>query len=272
MIHFKLKHINELQPAGSIDAPSLSWFWMTDGTLWWNISEFTLYEYTEQAQAYFSATGKMTQYNEYFIVRFLEDFTKLFGRIGEPVTDELYPLTENLNDFLRDAQKWLDLNDTDEEDYSNFYFEEFDGLISWIKDRSFDSLHLVGGPYISFFRNQDSMRISWDTDYELEEGIQLWTAPSGSVEIPYQDFIHMVKDFGKRFFDAMGQQVQLGVQKDWGNIYLDKKRLIEEHKERETAFWDQVALLETKPASMTDWESIRGLKSQMDYEIDTTSP
>jgi hypothetical protein len=212
---------------------------------------------------------KKTPYNDYPIVRFIEDFTELFNVINESIPDDIYPLTENLTQFLNDAQKWLDINDTDEEEISDFYFEEYDNLISWTYYRTFDSGHLIGGPKFSFFRNKDIIRISWVTEHKIDNGIELWTAKNGTIEIPYADFIQQVEDFGNRFFTSMKDQVELAIQKDWRDIQIDKTRLIEEHKERESDFWEHFAHLKSDSPNETNWEGIRELKYQMSKEIKT---
>lgn len=67
-------------------------------------------------------------------------------------------------------KRWLD---TDEDEHSDLYFEEYDNLISWTYSRSFDSGHLIGGSQFSFFRNKDKIRIIWETEHKLENGIEI---------------------------------------------------------------------------------------------------
>jgi len=267
MINFELKHIDETQPAGTDAELYMCWFWLTDGYLWLNLADSTLYEYSKDALKYFGM--KTSAYNDYPIVRFIDDFTELFKVINESIPDDIYQLTENLSQFLNDSQRWLDINDTDEEEYSDFYFEEYRNLISWTSNRSFDSAHLIGGPYFSFFRNKDKVRIIWETEDKLENGIQIWTAKNGNIEISYTEFISQVKEFGNRFFTQMKDKVEIAVQKDWKDIQIDKKGLIKEHKERELDFWNQFTLLESDSTTKTNWKQVRELKFRMDKEIKT---
>ena len=267
MINFELKHIDETQAAGTDAELYMSWFWLTDGYLWLNLADSTLYEYSKDALKYFGM--KTSAYNDYPIVRFIDDFTELFKVINESIPDDIYQLTENLSQFLNDSQRWLDINDTDEEEYSDFYFEEYDNLISWTYNRSFGSGHLIGGPRFSFFRNKDKIRIIWETEDKLENGIQIWTAKNGNIEISYTEFISQVKEFGNRFFTQMKDKVEIAVQKDWKDIQIDKKELIKEHKERELDFWNQFTLLESDSTTKTNWKQVRELKFRMDKEIKT---
>jgi hypothetical protein len=54
--------------------------------------------------------------------------------------------------------------------------------INMALSKAFDSAYLVGGP-LSFFRNKNKIRIVWDRECTLENGIALWTAKDGSFEM-----------------------------------------------------------------------------------------
>jgi hypothetical protein len=169
--------------------------------------------------------------------------------------------------FDTDSKKWLDIYDTDEDEYSDFYFEEYDKLISWTYQRTFDSGHLIGGPHLSFFRRNNKVRIVWDTEHILENGISLWTAKDGSFEMNYSDFVEKIKVFGQAFFSAMDKQVELAVAKEWENIKIDKQRLVEEHKERKDEFFSTLMLLDEKPTDQTNWTEVEQLFNRMTNEI-----
>lgn len=265
MIKFKLKHIDEVQPVGIDGNLRMSWFWLTDGDLWLTIGDYTLYEYTPEAIEYFG--NRQSPYCEYPLVRFIEDFTGLFKEISESIPKEIYHQTDNLKGFLNEAKKWLDIYDTDEDEFNDFYFDEYDNLISWTYKRTFDSGHLIGGPHFSFFRCEDKIRIVWETEHQLKNGIELWTAKDGNIEISFSEFINLVKDFGKRFFEQMNKQLELALAKDWGGIQIDTKRLVEEHTEREKEFYHQITLLEQKPQTNTNWGLVNELIGRMQKEI-----
>lgn len=267
MINFKLKHIDEAQPAGTDGNLRMSWFWLTDAYLWLNLGNHNLYEYTPEAVEHFGI--KQSPYNEYPLVRFIEDLTELFDQVSESIPSETYRLTDDINWFLDDAKKWLDIYDTDEDEYSDFYFEEYDNLISWTYKRTFDSGHLIGGPHFSFFRCNNKLRIIWQTEHQLENGIELWTAKDGSIEIEYDDFINQIKDFGERFFKKMDNQIELAIEKDWGTIQIDKGQLAKEHTERKEQFNQQISLLEHKARINTNWDMITELYKRMQKEIKT---
>ena len=265
MINFKLKDFDKIIPVGQEPSLRLSWFFLTDGDLWLTFGDQTIYEYSKEAIQHFG--DKTTPYNDYYIVRFLEDFTELFRKISEPIPDRFYSLTPKINQFRNKAKKWLDLHDTDENEDSDFPFEEYDKLISWINERTFDSGHLLGGPHLSFFRCKDKIRIVWDTEYNLENGISLWTAKDGSFEMYFCDFVFQVKLFGKKFFESMDKQVKFALSKEWENIEVNKERLVEEHKERKQEFDKNVSFLEQSYDVQTNWTEIEQLLDRMNDEI-----
>lgn len=265
MINFKLKDVNKICPVGKEPDLYLSWFWLTDGDLWLTFGAETIYEYSDKAIKHFGE--KTTAYNDYFLVRFIEDFTGIFNEIRESIPKMYYDLTKDLTKFQVDAQKWLAIYDTDENEHSEFYFEEYDKLVSWTYRRMFDSAHLIGGPHLSFFRCNNKLRVVWETEHILENGISLWTAKDGSFEMDYADFVDRVRGFGESFFREMDKQVQLSVEKEWGNITVDKQKLVEEHEERKQDFFAMLSLLEQEPENKSNWTEIEQLFNRMTKEI-----
>lgn len=265
MINFQLKNIDCIEPFGESPDLSLHWFGLTDGDLWLKFGDQTVYEYSKEAMQYFG--DKPSQYNDYYIVRFLEDFTELFMSISISVPDNLYRLTDNLKEFCEDAQKWLDNHDTDDDEQFDFYFEAYNKLLSWVYDRQFDSGHLMGGPHISFFRNKDKIRIVWETEHTLDNGIQLWTAKDGSSEMNFMEFVNGIKIFGQNFFKEMDRQIELTIEKDWNQVKIDKNRLIEENKERQLEFEKNISLLGRSDINEPSWSEIEALIERMKIEI-----
>ena len=265
MINFKLKDFDKIIPVGREPDLKLSWYYLTDGDLWLRFAEQTIYEYSTEAMQFFG--NKPTPFNDYYIVRFLEDFSELFQSISESIPRNLYKLTENLKQFREDAQKWLDINDTDDDKYDDFYFNKYDRLISWTYNRMINSGHLIGGPQISFFKHHDKIRIVWNTEYTLENGISLWTAKDGNFEMNFLDFVNEIRIFGEHFFKVMESQIKLTIAKEWDTIIIDKTRLIEEHKERQFEFDKNLSLLEYGTKDETNWAEIEELFDQMKNEI-----
>lgn len=151
VIHFKLKHIEEILPWGQEPDRSMHWFGLTDGDLWLTFGNETVYEYTQDVLDYFG--NKPSRYNDYQLARFVEDFTAIFDTIREPVSEKLYELTADLFVFHQNTRKWTGLHDSDEFDFDVFFDQKYEPLTSWINLRTLYSRHLMGGPFLSFFRN-----------------------------------------------------------------------------------------------------------------------
>jgi len=270
LIHFTLDHIDDICPWGSNGDLSLHWFGLTSGTLYLTFGACRIYEYTDDAAAYFGEGHN--KYVDYQLSRFVEDFSELFKAIGESLPRLLYDLTANLPSLLSDADKWLDMNISDEDENYDFYDGLYDPLTSWVRDRALEAQHLMAGPSVYFFRCGERLRIVWQADGKIESGktengVDIWTAQDGHIEMNYSDFVDAVKDFGERFFKSMEHQVQQAIAKDWGEVKLDKRQLSEEQQERKNQFLDYAAHLEASAPKDTDWQTISAAYAQMQAEL-----
>ena len=259
-INFVLRDIGRIVPWGE-KKDYLSWFGLTDSDLWITAGDKTIYEYSDAARIFWDCD---IRYNDYQLSRFLEDLTWTFEFVRGSVPSKYYNITEELP-VLFDRWHTLHLDD-DDEVFDKFYDEEYYPLIEWFYDRTFDSGHLVGGPQIGCFRCEDMLKIWWFSDYRLESGKSIWTAPSGVFELPYSAFVSEIRRFFGEFFDRMDEQVQKALEKDWGTVRLDKTRLAEEHKERREGFFQKIALLDDD-IQKTSWDKIDFLYDKMCGEL-----
>lgn len=263
-INFQLQELDKIVPWGEEPHLSLHWFGLTDGLLWLTAGAQTIYEYSGAAKDYFESS---LRYNEYQISRFLEDFLGIFRFVGEAVPKELY---DRLDRFDTELEKWQECHwDEEDEVYEQFFDEEYCRLGQWRWDRTFDSGHLVGGPLLGFFRCGERLKILWESTFRLENGESIWTAPKGSFELPYDEFVLSVTEFFHSFFAAMGRQVEAAAAKEWGSVSLDKQRLLEEHEERREGFAKELLFL-TSPEKSTDWDNVRRLCAKMEEELKGT--
>ncbi len=74
LINFTLKLPHQVDPSGRSGNLSLSWFYLTDGALWLTFPNATLYEYSDRILR--DQAGRSDKYPDYYIVRFIEDFTE----------------------------------------------------------------------------------------------------------------------------------------------------------------------------------------------------
>ena len=254
-INFQLQELDKIAPFGSEKALSLHWFGLTDALLWINAGRQTIYEYTEEAQNYFSHP---IRYNDYYLARFLEDFWGTFRYVGESIPKELYNI---INEFEVKVDDWKSHHlDCEDALFDQFYDNEYSKLIDWYCDRSFDSGHLIGGPNIGCFRCEDRIKIVWNSSSNI------WVSPKGIFEISYDTFILSVTEFINSFFVEMDNQVNNAVFKDWGDIFLDKKGLVSEHNKRKIDFYQKLSLLKNTQES-SDWDQIMMIYAKMEKEM-----
>ncbi|MBD5111588.1 MAG: hypothetical protein HDT42_03530 [Ruminococcaceae bacterium] len=262
-INFTLRPPAEIAPWGE-KGDYLSWFGLTDSELWITVGERTIYEYTDAACKEWEHD---IRHNDYYLSRFLEDFSGTFKFIRESVPHRYY---DYLDEFVTKTDNWqsiyLDDDSIDDDAFYAFLEEKWEPLTEWFSDRVFDSGHLTGGPLIGFFRCGDMIKIRWKSNYTLENSENIWTAPSGFFEIPYADFVAEVKRFFEEFFAAMDKQVETALRMDWGKVKLDKTLLAKEHQKRKEGFSQAVALLDENN-SATDWNKVDEMYEIMKKEL-----
>lgn len=262
---FKINHIlqrpEKIIPWGDKEK-SLSWFGLTDGLLWIEAGDGIIYEYKEP---HFNEWDEPIIYNDYQLSRFLEDFFGTFSFVAESVPDYLYNDIETIDERM---EMWKALYfDLDDEEYDEFYFGVYDELYATIYQRSFDSGHLVGGPYIGCFRNGDNIKIIWKSDYKDENGKSVWTTPKGIYEMKYSDFVNEVFRFYKAFETDMDKQVEIVRDNGIPGVYVDVLGLCRENELRKEEFEQKLGFLKSGSNSKTDWNKISELYNRMMNEV-----
>lgn len=253
-INFQLRELDKIIPWGDKKAGNLHWFALTDALLWITAGESAIYEYSEAALEQWKEYENNPKYNDYYLSRFLEDFSHTFAYIRESIPRYLYDIAE---DFCKLTDSWKESHYDDEDEvFEKFFDNEYLQLTEWFFERVFDSGHLIGGPLIGCFRCEDMIKVYWESDYLLENGKSIWKCPKGVCELKYTEFCKEIKDFFNRFYAEMDKQVELALSKDWGNIELDKNRLSQENMERKIGFDKQIAFLD-KDCNKTDWEKVK---------------
>lgn len=253
MFNFALKEVDTIVPFDEGLNQSLHWFGLTDGEFHFEFGESKVYEYSDAARTF--SKGETSRYVDYYISRFVEDFSNLFGRICEDVPHQLYDLSKDLPVLLLSYDKWLNqyLDDVD------FHLDTSELLFSWLNDRRLDTGHLVHGPTLYFFKHAEKVLIVWDARDQLGNGEDVWTSRNGFFEMNYGDFLLEVKSFGDRFFSSMALQVHEAGHKDWKDIDIDKVELVGEHESRKKDFYDKVRRLECAPVTHTKWSEVVSL-------------
>jgi hypothetical protein len=264
LINFKLRHPDNIAPWGTPPNTSMHWFGLTDSEYWLDLGKANIYEYSDEVLKHWNVDS--IKYVDYQLIRLIEDWASIFQDIAEPIPDAFYAISKNhqsLYEFYRKATIWLEKLSDDPTIDIDTYYDKYDKIIEWIYSRTLSAMHLTHGPNISFFRNKNSLSIVWGADQLIDDKIPVWTSQTGEIEMEYETFIHEIKDLGNRFFEAMDNQVQIAVNKDWGITNLDKEGLVKEHEERKAEFNRSLLVLKDHPAKQTNWDLITSLINEM---------
>jgi hypothetical protein len=263
MINFRLLDFNLVEPGDN--GINLMWYYLTEGELWLNFGDVTLYEYSEAAIQFFNKNP--TRYNDYYISRFIDDFTEIFEIISEPITERMLDFANNLNHFYYVSRKYLEKNTANDNVDSEKFFDNYDLLTTWIEKRTLNSNHLIGGPKISFFRVENNLKIIYSTNFVMDNGIKLWVANSGYFEMDYFDFINEIEIFGGKFFRTMKNRITKVTSKEWG-INFKMNKIVEEHIERENDFKEKINLLKINRSVQSNAEDIESFFNEIKSEYE----
>ena len=261
-INFELKNINDIEPWGD---NTIDWYALTDGTLYIQVGDEKIYEYSDSARDFFKDDIK---YNEYYLERFVIDFTELFWFIREPITKILY---DNIDKFEDITDLWKNMYEDKPDDiFDEFYFGEYSTLTEWYyMQHTFDSAHLVGGPHIGFFRCGDKVKILWKSydNAVLENGENIWTSPNGVYEMSWNDFTKEVEIFYLKYHQEMESRTDYIYKHGLTHAQIDREILLHSKSNSIEAFRQHLALLFSDDYEKTDFDSILFLYEKMRREI-----
>jgi hypothetical protein len=65
----------------------------------------------------------------------------------------------------------------------------------------------VEAPFIRLLRVGDEVHIRWDNRDRLVDGVRVWTAAHGVLVLPVERFVAEVRDFSRRFVDALAERL-----------------------------------------------------------------
>ena len=260
-INFKLKNVNDIELSGE----TINWFELTDATLYIQVGNEKIYEYSDSARDFFKYDIK---YNEYYLARFVFDFMELCRFIREPIPEILY---DNIDKFEDLTDLWKNMYiDKPDDVFDEFYFGEFNTLTEWYyMQHTIDSSHLVGGLHIGFFRYDDKVKILWKS-YDnaiLENGKNIWTSPNGIYEILWSDFIKEIENFYCEFREKMDLRTNYIYKNGLNNIRIDRKLLLKSNTNSITAFGQNLELLFSDDYEKTDFRPILTVYEKMINEI-----
>lgn len=259
-INYQLKKAEQIEPWGK----ELHWFGLTDSLLWIDAGNAVIYEYSDSAFNEWNI-----KYNDYQLARFLEDFSEIFPYVAEPIPKILY---DSIECFGKQIKTWeiLYTEKSDSEFFDDFLPNFYEPLCNWFFRRTFNSMHLVDGPFIGCFRSDDNVKIFWESDCNetLKDGSTLWKYPKGVYEMKYSEFVSEVFRFFNSFEHDMDNQVNNVLKNGIKDVFVDKDQLKKENTMRKESFMQKVNSLNSNSEQKTCWSEVLSLYNKMISEID----
>ncbi len=256
LFELDLKPLDQVKPWGEPPNQTLHWFGLTDGVYYMNVGGQQLFRYSDDAllrwAAEFPDECSESPYVDYQVIRLYEDVLEMLPNVLSPIPDMVVPYIRTL-----DAQKaWckrltscIDLAADD--DVLNTYFS----AVHWFELRTLSSHHLVDGPDIWMWRENEQIHIRWDNRDKLIDDISRWSATSGEICISIDQFISEVRSFHERLMLAMARRVKsvLECNPFPSMVSVDVDWLVREQYERE----ESLARALKSKADAIDWERAR---------------
>ena len=192
LFEFELKKIEDIEPWGAPEKPSLSWFALTDGTFRVEVGEQTLLRYSPEIVAHWNF---VTPDADYQVAAFAREILGSFAHVIVPLPGPVERLARNwplLEAFHERSGALLD-------DDSDLTLDAW----RWLGERTPWMSYLQANPSISFVRVGDSIDIHWNNIKLLIDGIKVWTASCGTFRLSVTEFVRECESFAERLLKQM---------------------------------------------------------------------
>lgn len=247
IFQFVLRPMDEVQPWGDAGDLSLHWFGLTDGWFFLRLGEAKVLWYDDAACRSLGWENPPAPQGfegavDYQVARPFHDLADLLPSILEPVPPDVAVVLSS-PEALNAWEKRVEDGGSDDNQE-----------LHWVGERTLDCLHLRAGPWITFWRLGDEIRIRSDNRDELIEGTQVWIHPVAEVAIPLRSFVDQAREFGEALLRQMDERVNQ-VEKGWRRegVALEPSELRRDHAENKL-LWESAI---RAPHRRTDWDIVR---------------
>jgi len=262
-INFRLRPVEEIEPWGP--EPHLHHFGLTHGCYWIRCGEEELFRYTDEILNYwrnerlregFTSNWFGEPYDDYQVMRIDDDLEDTLPYALEPVPADVAGQKEWIQKLRYGARPPADVLRRFRE-RSGGQPSAIDDLIDrateWWNQRAVPVFHLKFNPVLHIWRTGNSIHIEYDTRDARDEGIRVWTAGRGAIELSVDEFVAAVRSFRERFVGEMRQRVD-EVSQNWSRpgVQID----LEELARNQDVMERSLAATCTQRAE-TDWKDAR---------------
>jgi hypothetical protein len=260
LFNFSLKPLEQIEPWGEPGSQQLHWFGLTDGCYWMEVGHDRLFEYAEASRQQFEAP----RYCDYFVVRLYEDVLDMVPHVLAPVPADLSAyLSLQRRPALRRAYEAWEAEAEARLPESELW-DRADAATGWMSRRMLDSAYLAPSARIQMWADDRNVYVEWDNRDKLIDGMQAWTATSGSFAIPRDDFVLEVQSFHDRLMEQMHHRVaaiQSGQAKLGADLDVDG--LAREHELRARPISQNLM-----PTDAPDWNLVRSVIEELEKHGD----
>lgn len=239
LFEFELTPTIEIAPWGEGDDKHLSWFALSLGKFRMNTGNQILFRYSNEIMDHWNLKERDVDYQVASFARdILGSYKPALSRLPEMLEAEVENW-ENLCDLHRAAIAHDD------------YYEAF----SWLGERSPDTGYLVASPNVSFYLLKEKVVIGWDNRNRLVDGIPVWEAQFGTIELSVDEFSKESQGFATRLLDQMRNRIQNlddGVEK--ATIPTSNADLLAQHNHWKEEFSDYLRSPQTLDVSWGEAE------------------
>ncbi len=226
LFDFELMNVEDIEPWGTPEKPSMSWFALTYGTFRINVQDRILFQYTPEILEHWQGS---TPYPDYQIAAFARDILGSFPYA-------VMPLPARIERLARD---WTLLENLDE--LSNRLPDESTEDVytawRWLGERTPWHSYLQAEPKITYVRIGDDIEIHWDNSKRFIEGIQVWTAMQGTHRLHVDQFTRECHGFSERLLTAMKTRLkEIDAGTSIPRAAVDMASLWKEHATWQTEF------------------------------------
>jgi len=228
LFNFEFTPLEHIRPWGEPGQHQLHWFGLTDGQYWIQAGPTALLEYSEIAR-----THGTPRYCSYQVARLYEDLLDLIPSVVEPVPAYLIPYLWGDHSIAWEStfRSWYEKapNGLDKPQF----WDLADAASTWIVKRTLDTSYLSQSAKIRLWFDGRLVHLAWDNTLKTFQGMPVWSAARGSLQLPLEDFISELTSFHTRLMEQMSErvtQVLAGALPD--NVHVDLAGLTREHQYR----------------------------------------
>ena len=246
---FRLVPLDQLEPWGEPGSQRLHWFGLTDGEYWIEVGQDMLFEYTEAARQKVGCP----RYCAYQVVRLYEDLLEIVSDVLAPVPTDISPylILDRRTAWSRAFDAWA--ADAEVRLPKNEFWDSVDAATSWIAKRTLDSGYLAPSARIQLWADDRNVYVEWNNRDKLIDGVQAWTATSGSYAISRATFVDEVQSFHDRLMNQMNDRVgAIRSGRFQPAVDIDIEALAKEHEQRAKPITRHLA-----PPNEQDWSTVR---------------